>query len=261
MAGLALVLPVMAQGAMTWRASDEIVLEETHGGGGHDHRGAAPSWFLRDGAGAEAVLWTPALDTRPVTLAGNKATASTRGVDGYHLLVARRTVGAEEQVSLRYFYSPGKPSGHSPRELLQAQVSQLEILPTPLPREHWRYESGEPAAFVVRFAGAPVAYAPVQMITSNGTLLEETTDEQGRVRFNLPEDFADVRPGRMGNAPADFVVSVAHDAGGKRFTTTLNADYHVNPAHWQSLLGGGLTLILGFAAGLVLVRPGKEQQA
>jgi len=257
-----LTLPVLvtvnAQAAMTWRASPEIATEQAHGG--HSHRGPL-EFYLREGAGAEVLLLTPDLAARPLAVQGEKAVVKPTGAEGYHMLLARRQLPGEEQVTARYFFLPGKPSGHSPSELLAAQISELEIVPAPLPREHWRYESSEEAVFQLRFSGAPLGGAAVRMITSNGTLLEAESDAQGMVRFGLPEDFAQVGAGREANAPGDFVVSAEHEAGGTRYVTTLNANYSVNPAHWQSTLGGGLSLAAGFLVGIVVLRPRKEQKA
>jgi hypothetical protein len=84
--------------------------------------------------------------------------------------------------------------------------------------------------------------------------MEGTTDSDGRVEFTLPEDFSHVAPGRENNAPAEFMVSTAHGASARAYRTTLSADYHASPSHWESNLGGGLALAAGFACGLVLLR-------
>jgi hypothetical protein len=225
---------------MTWRGAPEVVTE--HAGSGGHHRGGPVAFYLREGEGAEAAVWAPDVTSKPLAVMQGKAALKPTGADGYHLLFARRSVPGEEQVALRYRYFPGKPSGRSPTELLQAQLSRLEILPTPLPREHWRFES------------QPLAGTAVTMVTSNGTFIEEVTDAQGRVEFTLPEDFVQVGSGRAANAPAEFMVSAAHGTDERAYRTTLSADYHVNPAHWESLLGGGIALAAGFACGLVLLR-------
>ena len=250
-----IVLPAQAQ--MAWRSTPEVAMHEGEADGhdhGHSHRPAA--YYLRDGAGAALTFWKPNLEqlALPPVKADGKVPVRPSGVDNYHLLMASRPSESGEEVALRYVYMRGKPSGQSPSRLVDATKAPLEIVPAPLPREHWRYQTSAPAVFVVRYAGKPLARQPVQLETSNGSFMEAITDLEGRVEFTLPEDFAYVGRGREANAPAEFIVSTSHVVDGFRRRTTLSADYHVNPAHWQSSLGGVLALLVGFAGGVALWR-------
>jgi hypothetical protein len=249
-----------AKAEMTWRSTPEIVSENEHEGGGHRHGGEL-KLYLREGEGAELTLRTPDLQVRPLALMGQAAVIRPTGLDGYHLALAHRTFKGKEEAAFRYFYVPGKPSGHSPAEQVNARTVKLRILPMPLPREHWRYESGESATFRVIFNGKPLAQEPLRLTTSNGSLLDATTNEDGEVSFVLPEDFSRVRPGRESNRPADFVVTSTYSDEGRTFITTLSADYHVNPRHWQSRWGGLGALALGFVVGLRVVRRRQEANA
>lgn len=226
------------------------------GAGGHGHSRRPAAAYLRDGAGATLMFWRPDLEqgALPDAKADGQVAVRPSGVDNYHLLMASRSGDSGEEVALRYVYMHGKPSGESPRRLLDAQKAALEIVPAPLPREHWRYETSNPAVFEVRLTGEPLAGHPVQLVTTQGSLVEAVSDDKGRVTFVLPEDFAHVAPGREANAPAEFIVSTAHTQNGFVRRTTLTAEYHANPAHWQSSLGGVVALMVGFIGGMALWR-------
>jgi len=135
--------------------------------------------------------------------------------------------------------------------LMGYEKSALEIEPAPYAREHWRYLSNTDAEFIVRFQGEPLAAADLVMTTANGTTARFKSDAQGRVVIPLPEDFPAVKPGRMGNRPSEFSLNVSHTEKAQTYTSTLSADYHINPEHWQStelglaVIGGGM-LIGGF---------------
>ncbi|MGE0081491.1 MAG: hypothetical protein AB7U81_09370 [Thiohalomonadaceae bacterium] len=254
---LALAAAFPAQAAMSWRSVPEVAAHEAgEGGHGHGHGQRRTGAWLRDGTGADIGLWTPTLEQRPLAPAKPDGQVSVRpsGMDNYHLLVARRTSAEREEVALRYVYMRGKPSGQSPRRLLEAPKAVLEIVPNPLPREHWRYQTSAPAVFTVRYDGKPLAGQTVHLVTTHGTLLEAMTDVEGEVTFHLPEDFPHVAPSREANAAAEFIVSTEYMHGGVRRLTTLSAEYHPSPSHWQSSLGGVLALMVGFAGGVVLWR-------
>ncbi len=255
--GCALAIGVPAQAQMAWRSTPEVAVHEGDAGAhGHGHGRRPTAHYLRDGAGAALTFWKPNLEQSvlPAVKADGQVPVRPSGVDNYHLLMASRASESGEEVALRYVYMLGKPSGQSPSQLVGATKASLEIVPAPLPREHWRYQTSAPAVFVVRYAGKPLAGQPVQLVTSNGSFLEAMTDLEGRVAFTLPEDFAHVGRGREANAPAEFIVSTSHVVDDFRRRTTLSADYHANPAHWQSSLGGVLALLVGFAGGVALWR-------
>jgi hypothetical protein len=253
----ALTVCVPAHAQMTWRSAPEIAIHEGGAGGhGHGHSRRPATVYLRDGAGAALTLWKPNVEQSalPTAKADGEVAVRPSGVDNYHLLMASRAGESSEEVALRYVYMHGKPSGESPRRLLGAQKAALEIVPAPLPREHWRYETSKRAVFEIRLTGTPLAGQPVQLVTTHGSLVEGVSDEQGRVTFVLPEDFAHVAPGREANAPAEFIVSTAHTQNGFVRRTTLTAEYHANPAHWQSSVGGVVALMVGFIGGMALWR-------
>ena len=106
---------------------------------------------------AQVVLWKPDLSTQPLEIQQGKVGLKGTGVDNYHAIVAERTEGKLTEVAIRYEYARGKPSGHSSTELTAADKSTLEIVPEPIPREHYRYHSDQTWDFIVRFQGLPLA--------------------------------------------------------------------------------------------------------
>jgi len=143
----------------------------------------------------------------------------------------------------------GKPTGNSPSELTHSDKAELEIVPNPLPREHWRYASNQEAEFIVRFRGQPLANFPVAISTSNGSNLEFKTDAGGQLRIRVPDDFKVVNVGRRNNPPAEWRIKVEHENGGFQFRTVLSANYHADPNHWQPLSWGLVAMAAGMPEG------------
>ena len=219
-----------------------------NGHGGHD-RHAEKSYLLNDGEGSSVELITPKLAVIPITSQQGRVVIKPMGMDNYHALVATRNLGNSHESAVRYVYMFGKPSGESPSELMAYEKSPLEIEPAPYAREHWRYSSSNDALFVVRFRGQPLALTTVTMTTANGTSETFTTDAEGKLTVPLPEDFPEVKPGRMANPASELILTVRHSEQGQQFTTTFSADYHVNPEHWQSTSLGLATVFGGMLIG------------
>lgn len=241
-----IALPLQAQASMQWSP-----VAEKHAHGGHS-MSADKRFALNDGRGATLTLVKPDLGTSSLTAERGGVSIPPTGMDNYHALVAGRITGALHESAVRYFYLHGKPTGNSPSLLTAEQKSILEIEPAPLPREHWRYTAGEPAGFMVRFRGKPLAGATVSVKSSNGTSAEYASDADGYLDFKLPEDFGIVKAGRSGNRPAEFVLTASHADGAERFVTTLSSSYFVNPSHWQSLTMGMATALGGMLLGGLL---------
>lgn len=183
------------------------------GPGMHD-RSAAKAFLLIDGEGADASLIDPRRSLKPLPLNQGAVAVHSTGMDNYHALVARRDNLDGETIAVRYVYMHGKPSGESPAALMAFEKGRLEIEPAPYAREHWHYQAGSHMDFLVRFEGRPLPGAQLWLITSNGTGMELMADDEGRVRAVLPDDFAETRPGRRDNRPAEMVLSVSHREGG-----------------------------------------------
>lgn len=229
-----------AQAALTWQPAPA--------GDGHPR---AKALLLKDGEGARVRLILPSLTEKTLEIEDRPLVLRGTGMDNYHALVASRSTGPLHETAIRYVYLHGKPSGHSPSALTAAHKARLEIRPDPLPREHWRYQANHPAAWQLLFDGRPLAEAEVMLATSQGSRLALNTDARGRLRTALPDDFAETKPGRRGNRPAEFVLEARHQAGEETFITRLSAAYSVDDGHWKptsagaAVLGGGLLLGLG----------------
>ena len=255
----------VAQAALVWQPAPPEKTPKTSSGShaGHGGHGGGKSFVLHGALGgdthAEAELWLPTRVRRPLHLMDN-GTVSVQGtgLNSYHMLFAKRREGASEEVAMRYLSLRGKPAEASPADLVEAPKAALDITPAPLTREHQRYQSLKPANFIVRFRGTPLALHPVLMTTSNGSEIVATTDEQGRISLELPDDFSDVQAGRSNNRPADFVVSAELKDGGERYHTTVSAPYYVSPSHWQSFSGGLAALLAGMVSGFVVLQRSRK---
>ncbi len=219
--------------------------------------------LLINGEGASITLWKPDLTTQTLTAEQNSITLPRTGLDNYHALVVKQDWGTSKESVIRYEYLSGKPSKQSPGRLTEAVKSEFEIVPDPLPREHYRYYSDHQWGFIVHLYGRPRAGIEVTLKTENGSLLKATTDYSGRVAFRLPEDFPAVTAGDRDNRSAEFAVSAMTTEAGMSYETMLTARYHVNPSHWQSSQLGALVAGLGFMVGglvgRVKTRGGKKR--
>lgn len=250
-----LCFPSLAMAMMAWTPS--VDSREQHGpGGGHAAHGrpAGRGMMLSEGEGAKAYFWLPTLERSELSLKDSVAAIKPSGVDNYHLLYAVRETSELHETALRYHYMNGRPSNRSPSDLVQADKAPLEIVPNPLPREHARYTSERPAAFLVRYQGKPLADQPIVLESSNGTRWFTKTDNKGNIVFHQPSDFQHIGKGRDNNPPADFVVHTRHVDGGREYRTSLSAPYYVNPRHWQSFEGGLWATLAGFIAGLGILQ-------
>lgn len=249
---LALATTGTAQAGMIWSSVDP----SGHSGqGGHSGHGrpAREAITLMYGEGATTRLWLPTLEQRPLPLIKDVAQLKPSGMDNYHLLYAIRETEAVHETALRYHYLRGKPSGHSPAELIYAEKVPLEIVPAPLTREHARYLSEKSAAFMIRFQGKALADHPFMLETTNGTRLEGRSDAKGRIAVELPNDFQRVAIGRDNNPPAEFFLHTRYNNAGRDYQTSLSATYHVNPRHWESQSGALWSGLAGFVSGLGLL--------
>ncbi|MCV6590985.1 MAG: hypothetical protein OIF57_18485 [Marinobacterium sp.] len=199
-------------------------------------------------------LYRPDFDTTVQTLQGSQLKLKPSGVGNYHALVAHQQGEGFEHTAVRYVYLNGKPSGHSPSELLAQPLSRLEIVPAPLPREHRVYTTAKPARFEIRFDGYPVPQQPITLTTAAGTQLDLLTDDQGVLLLNFPKDFSEVIPGRRQTPPGDWQLSSYIRDDGVVYRTSLSGAYSPDPGHWLSYGLGALVACIGFGAGMVVNR-------
>lgn len=256
---------LFALSSVAWSAENEPAGhdhgEHRHGApaesGGHGgHRGPKLIKFATSGF-QDIQLWRPDLtsDSIPAPDYVTPIKLPKTGQNGYHTLIATRRESHKQTAEIHYRYANGKPTGHSPSELLAINKTDFEIVPDPVPREHFRYRTDTAWDFLLRFQGKPVSGVPVFMWTANGSRAKSVSDENGRVRFLFQNDFSEIRPGRRANRPANFYLSAEHTQNGMQYQTILGGEYHVNPKYWQSselaLVVFGIGLVAGGFIGRV----------
>jgi len=215
----------------------------------HQHRRGPKQLALSISDDAHAELWKPDLTRQPIKVQQGKVSFTGTGVDNYHAVVAERTEGKLTESAIRYHYARGKPSGRSSTELTAANKSTLEIVPNPIPREHFHYHSDQTWDFIVRFQELPAANQKVVLETAHGSQVEGITAADGRVSLHIPDDFPDIVAGERDKRSAELALSTTYTEGDQTYQSTLNADYRVNPHHWHSLNLGILVVGIGMLAG------------
>ncbi|MCK4866114.1 MAG: hypothetical protein KAT06_11920 [Gammaproteobacteria bacterium] len=255
LAGLMLCIsyPVQTIAVMKWQPAPM----KHHKGMNHDRR-AGKSFQLTEHNGAKVFFWKPNLKSTLLPLDNDQVKVKSTGMDNYHALVAKRRTEKLTEVAIRYPYMRGKPSGFSPKTLVGGVKASYEIMPSPLPREHRRYHAARDAVFVIRHEGQPIPKISVSLTTANGTTLNEISDRNGAVRFTLPDDFSETKPGRRNNKPAEFVVFSEYSSKGHQYKTTFSDKYHVDPRHWKSTELGTMVLAFGFISGVVITRRSRK---
>lgn len=239
--------PMQAMAVMKWQPAPI-----KHKAGMNHNRMAAKNFQLIEHHDTKVFLWKPDLKSKLLELDNDQLKLHPTGMDNYHALVAKRRTDKVTEVAIRYQYMRGKPSGVSPRVLTSGVKASYEITPAPLPREHRRYQAAHDVVFILRYEGEPVSNTPVILSTTNGTTLRTTSGRAGAFRFTLPDDFAETKPGRRNNKPAEFVLFSEHSVKGRNYRTSLSAAYYVDPAHWKSTELGALVLVFGFVSGVVI---------
>ncbi|MCG7965469.1 MAG: hypothetical protein JAY63_02645 [Candidatus Thiodiazotropha taylori] len=214
----------------------------------HGHRGAK-TFHIDHLDGATITYIKPDLSSQTITPVMGKVTMPVSGVDNYHALVVEKDWGDHKEVIIRYQYMFGRPSKQNPVKLTAAQKSEFEIVPDPLPREHYRYHSQQSWGFLARYQGELLSNHPLTLTTSNGSQQTLHTDEHGRVSFEIPDDFPGLTEGERSKQTAQLTISGEYQQNNTNYSTQLVADYRVNPSHWQSTELGLLVLGIGFLAG------------
>ena len=227
----------------------------------HQHNRRAGKVFTLTGyEGITVTMLTPDLVESQLDINNGSIKFKPTGKDNYHAIIAKRFHNNVQETAIRYVYSFGKPTGKSPSELTGFKKSELEIIPAPLPREHWHYKAGHKAAFSIHFNGKPVADSKVSLSTSNASILHAKTDSLGQVEFNIPDDFTDTRAGDRANKPGDFLVHVKHTDNNQQYATWLSADYEVDPAHWRNTQLGIMVAAFGFTIGLIITSTANRKR-
>ncbi|MCP3663663.1 MAG: hypothetical protein GY696_14440, partial [Gammaproteobacteria bacterium] len=211
--GIACLLTAASQAAVAQTAGEPESKPTAPQQATMQHNRGPKTVTLNNADGADIKLWLPDLSTRPIEAPMDQITLPSTGVDNYHALVATKNWGSEVEVVTRYEYMRGKPNGHSPLELVNAIKSELEVVPSPLPRDHYRYHSNQKWGFLVRYHGQPLAKIPLQLETTNGSVMSSETDNSGIAYFTLPDDFPDMVEGERDRRRADFSITATHQTG------------------------------------------------
>lgn len=188
------------------------------------------------------------------TVAGRAAIQPSGPTMGnYHWLQAREENDTTVRVAstMWYFNNPGD----APARLLTQPKSELEIVPTPLPREHGHYRESERWRFLVRWQGQPLAEHAVTMETEFGSRSTLFTNAHGVVTVIFPRDFDPEKSQAAHDRPkAGFVLSTAHSDAGRQFVTAFNHTYSPEPERSRSLAWGAAFSALGALIAVPLLR-------
>ncbi len=223
-----------------------------------------PQNIVADGIDAHSNDIRDASGVRKLPMEMGGARLDKPATGGFHWLSAREERDDRLLVaSTVYFF--GERGAKNPTEMFMQQKHELEIIPQPFPREHSRYRANEDWKFLVRFSGAPLAGQKVVLETQNGTKTEWTSDAQGVVTVQLPDDFkveeTQKEGGRHGRGMpgSDFVLVTQHVEGGKTYLTAFNSSYGKDAFDQRSVaMGLGFTL-LGMIGALPLLRQRKAK--
>lgn len=197
--------------------------------------------------------------TFPIGPEGARIQSAGPTIGNYHWISAREERPEHVAVAstVWYFSNPGQ----SPTQLLNRQKSELEIVPSPLPREHGRYRESEKWKFQVRFLGQPLAGKSLRLETSRGSQLRFTTDASGVATVLFPRDFTDAEEARgHERASADFVLAVEHMAEGRHYLTSFGQTYAPDADRGKSLGWGGAFLLAGMLGAVPILRRRQSKE-
>lgn len=223
------------------------------------HRRGPKQFTLNNADGAVVTLWRPDLKTRVLQPEMGVITIPPTGMDNYHAVIAERDWGTSKEAIIRYEYMRGKPSGESPSRLASAIKTELEIVPEPIPREHYRYYAGEEWSFILRYKDDPVPDREVVLETSNGSTLKAVSDRHGLLTFRIPDDFPNVVEGERDQRTAEMLLRTSVEEEGVLYETMLTAEYRMSPTHWKSTTWGVTVAGAGFLFGGFLTGFGRRK--
>ena len=231
------------------------VIEPAHG----PHRGGPETFQLNGFENSQLTMIKPNLEQQPLETRQGRFAFHPTGINNYHVLVAEREHNGVKESAIRYVYFNGKPSGNSPSQLTELVKTDFEIVPNPLPREHWHYKSGDRIGFRLRWKGEPVANNSVTLATSQSSILQSETDTQGEVWFVLPDDFAEQADADSG--PAELLVHARLNHEHTPQATWLSAEYFPDPQRWRDQTLGLIVSGGGFLFGAYITGLGFRQRA
>lgn len=197
----------------------------------------------------------------PMDLGGAKLGASSSG--GFHMLTAREESAEGVRVASTVYYF-GERGAKNPTAMFMQQKNELEIIPQPHPREHSRYRANENWRFLVRFNGQPLPNHKVILQTSNGSKVELSSDAQGMLQVQIPDDFKPIKEEDTGHnhgmmrRGAELVLATERVESGKTYLTAFNTSYGPDAYEGRSLAMGIGFMLLGMAGAAPLLRQRKQ---
>ncbi len=196
----------------------------------------------------------------PMTPEGVKIESVAPKIGNYHWVTAREENADEVRVASTVWYF-GNP-GDSPKDLLKVPKHELEIVPTPLPREHGSYRESEKWRFLVRLNGQPLPDQPLTLETEFGSRLNALTDAAGFATVLFPRDFKPAAGEQTGHGPrrAAFVLSTTKEVEGRRYLTAFNYTYGQDGDRNKSLGWGAAFGVIGMMAATPLLRRRKTEK-
>ena len=249
----------------------------------HRHDGGAP------GAGANATSWTTVPRLLPAGGGRGEVRLALAGIDAPELVIyapggapetrvrhvpveaGRARISPAAPMTGNYHWVQGREvrpgmvhvastavyfsnPGPAPTDLLAETRSELEIVPTPLPREHSRYREGERWPFLVRWQGQALAAQKLVLETANGSRTEALSDADGRAVFVFPLDFDPAqRPGGHDRTSAPFVLWTEHRSDGVHYLSSFTSQYSPAPERTRSLAWGAGFGLFGMALAVPLL--------
>lgn len=224
---------------------------------GHSHHGRGAKSFSLVDLDKQTPLSTQLIhsDLERSELDASSGTLQLKptGKSNYHALFAIQNSDEIERSAIRYIYFNGKPVKTSPQDILNLHKASLQIVPAPLPREHWKYESRKSYRFIISLDGNPVADQPILASTAFGSDQILHTDASGVVELTIPEDFPEIIPESRATPPGELRLFTSIEVDGKRYETSLSAPYRVSPRNWKNASLGFLFIGFGGLAGFLLI--------
>lgn len=219
--------------------------------GGHGMGESAMFALMNLESNGSASLIQPNLKKEPLEFKANTVMLPKPPLGGYYAMVAEVNSSEVTYSAIRYLSLHGRPAGISPTKLTALPKTVLEIVPSPLHREHDRYTGSKTYRFIAMFENKPLANTAITLETHNTPSQSFTTDKTGVVQITLPNDFENVTPDRRGNKPSEFLLTLKHD----KYVTTFTMPYSANPNDfWQSQEWGAGAIFVGFLGGLLIYR-------
>lgn len=204
---------------------------------------------------SSASLIQPNLNKEPLEFKANTVMLPKPPMGGYYAMVAEVNTSEATYSAIRYLSLHGRPAGISPTKLTALPKTMLEIVPSPLHREHDRYTGSKSYRFIAMFEGKPLANTAIVLETHNSAPQTFTTDAKGVAEITLPNDFKNVTSDRRSNKPSEFLLTLRHDTEDKHYVTTFSMPYSANPNDfWQSQEWGAGAIFIGFFGGLLIYR-------